>query len=189
MTIIKGMYLTLVAVLLLPMVASATDILYGLDNTNLTAAGGHSILYTVDTTTGAATAVGDTGFNLRGLAYNSLTGRAYGSLAARESGGGFYEINLSTGAATLIGGTENFSNMDFDASGNLFGYNSRTSSSVYDFFSIDVSTGVGTVLNANALNTGIHALFGIAYSSADDEMYFYQQWNGGFGSLADIRLV
>jgi hypothetical protein len=159
----------------------AAPVLYGLGNTDLNQAIDHSFLYTINTTTGAATLVGDTGSNLRGLAYNPFTGKAYASLAEREVSGGLYEINLATGAATFIGGTQNFSEMEFDASGNLFGYGSRQSGSAYDFFKIDVNTGVGTLLNSNALNPGNHALFGIAYSSADNEMYLYQQWFTGSG--------
>jgi hypothetical protein len=168
--------------------SNAAPVLYGLGDTDLDAARNHSNLYTVDTSTGAATLVGDTGFNLRGLAINQFTGRAYASRAELNSAGagGLYEVNLSTGAATLIGGTQNFSEMTFDGAGNLFGYESRsdTGGGGYDFFSIDVNTGVGTLVNGLALSTNNHALFGVAYSSADDETYFFQQWfstSGGEG--------
>lgn len=187
----RQMTLTSVALALVTLVANSSlagPILYGLGNQHLfqevvndpNAATNHSLLYTINTTTGAATLVGDTGFNLRGLSYNPLTGRAYGSVAEIEAGGGLYEINLATGAATFIGGTQNFSKMDFDGSGNLVGYGTRAEPNAYNFYSIDVNTGNGTLLNSNAISTG-HVVFDIAYSSADNEMYFYQQLDGGPG--------
>ena len=160
--------------------AVEAPVLYGLGNTDLGAARTRSFLYTIDTSTGAATLVGDTGFNLRGLAHNPLTGRFYASRAEHNGGvGGLYEIDPGTGAATLIGGTQNFSEMEFDSFGNLFGYGDRRESNHYNYYSIDVSTGVGTVLNSNAIDGFNHAVFGIAYSSADDETYYYQQWLNG----------
>ena len=162
----------------------AAPVLYGLGDTDLNTARNHSNLYTVDTATGAATLVGNTGFNLRALTVDPLTGKAYASRAEINSGGagGLFEVDLSTGAATLIGGTQNFSEMTFDGDGNLFGYGSRNDSAGgYDFFSIDETTGVGTLLNGAALSTNNHALFGMAYSSADDETYLFQQWCGSCG--------
>jgi hypothetical protein len=165
--------------------AISAPILYGLGDTTLDNARFHNNLYTIDTTTGAATLVGDTGFNLRGLAIDPVTGRAYASLAEQNSGGtagGLYEINLATGAASLIGGTQNFCEMTFDGAGNLFGYGTRVGAADgYDYLSIDVNTGVGTLLSSTALNTANYAIFGIAYSSADDETYLYQQWFSGSG--------
>lgn len=160
--------------------AHATPVLYGLGNTSSGTVNTDDInLYQIDVTTGAATLVGATGFNLRGLAFNPLTGRAYASIAEVATGGGLYEINLSTGAATFIGGTQSFQKMEFDGSGNLLGYDSRQQG--YNFYKINVNTGIGTLLNPGALSINNHALFDIAYSSADNQMYLYQQWFQGSG--------
>ena len=162
--------------------AIASPALYGLGDINLSAARNNSNLYTIDSSTGAATFVGSTGFNLRGLTIDPLSGRAFASAAQSSGSGGLYEINLSTGAASLVGGTQNYSEMVFDGSGNLFGYGDRRETGAYNFYSIDVSTGVGTLLNDFAISTGAHALFGIAYSSSEDETYLFQSgWGSGDG--------
>lgn len=76
--------------------ANATQTLYMI--------GGRSndALYTVNTTTGAATLVGIHGVNdLFGLEFDNSTNRLFASDAA----GRLYELNTATGAATLIGST------------------------------------------------------------------------------------
>lgn len=157
----------------------AAPVLFGLGNTDVNTARNASNLYTIDTSSGATTFVGATGANLRGLTINQFTGRAYASAQS----GGLYEVNLGTGAATLIGGTQRFSEMAFDGAGNLFGYGPRQEANSYNFFSINHSTGASTLLNSAALNPNEHALFGMTYSIAEDEMYVYQDWfNGSVGN-------
>jgi hypothetical protein len=165
----------------------AAPVLYGLGNTDIGTARNASNLYTIDTATGAASFVGVTGANLRGLTINQFTGRAYASATA----GGLFEVNLGTGAAALVGGTQAFSEMAFDGAGNLYGYGRRNEPNAYNFYSIDHNTGASTLLNASALNPGNHALFGISYSIADDAMYLYQKWFDGSGGegLSTIDLT
>jgi hypothetical protein len=164
-------------------IAVAGPILYGIGEN-----GGSSVLYSVDTTTGGATFIGNTGQSLRGLAINPLTGRAYASASTQSGGTGFYEIDLASGTASIISTLGNFATLEFDGLGNLYGYTSRNTG--YDFFNIDEINGTGVLLNDNALNTGVHALFDIAFSSFDNEMYFYQQWSGGTGDgISTVNLA
>ena len=80
--------------------------------------------------------------------------------------------------------------MTFDGAGNLYGYGTRSDASgAYDFFSIDVNTGVGTLLNGSALSWNSYAIFGVAYSPSDDETFLYQSdWGAGDG-LWTIDLI
>ncbi len=95
-----------------------------------------SNLYSIDSTTGVATLIGPTGTNLRGLAIDP-TGAAYASCARSDSPSvkGLWEVDLSTGAATFIGGTRGMSDMAFDANGTLYGMENRIDGGVNPHFS------------------------------------------------------
>ena len=77
----------------------ANGVLYGL-------AQGGAELYTIDTSTGATTAVGATGvsgnFGFGGLTTGS-NGTLYASLAAFSGSSEFFAIDPTTGKATLVG--------------------------------------------------------------------------------------
>ena len=65
-------------------------------------------LYTVDTTTGVASLIGDMGFSslsFIGLAYDEVTQTLFANINDASTGyiGSLYEINVDTGAASLIG--------------------------------------------------------------------------------------
>ncbi len=56
------------------------------------------LLYTINTTTGALTTIGNTNQSLTGLAYDPVTAIMYGANATS-----LYTVNLTTGATTLVG--------------------------------------------------------------------------------------
>ena len=71
-----------------------------------------------------------------------------------------YTIDVTTGAATLVGTTGlggNIPDIHFDQAGNLYG-SMRGVGGIYDFISIDKATGAGTVIGS----TGFAAVVGLA---------------------------
>ena len=74
-----------------------TGILYGVGANPTTDAWE---LITINTTTGVGTAVGNTGFT---FATQDLNFRSDGTLWSYSGGGNIYTLNLTTGAATLVG--------------------------------------------------------------------------------------
>jgi hypothetical protein len=105
---------------------------------------GNNALYSVNTTTGAATLIGTHGItDLFGLAYNPLNGTLY---ASRFSGGtGVYTLDAATGAATLLNaGPPGIGGMTFNSNlGLLVG----TQDGAGSFYSVDAATGVRTLLS------------------------------------------
>lgn len=125
----------------------AGGVLYGGDSS------GH--FFTVNKTTGAMSLIGTGAREINALAYDSVSGKMYGS-----NGGGngvndtyFFSINLSNGAQTQIGGaitTGNIYGMSVDpATGVLYGagwYNSLLGD-YGTYVSINKTTGATTLLN------------------------------------------
>ena len=149
------------------------ETIYALGNPNGNSTPTFSNLYAIDSTTGVATLIGPTGTNLRGLAIDS-TGRAYASRAAFDGATvkGLWEVDLSTGAATFVGGTLGMSDMAFDATGTLYGMENRQDGGVNRrFYSIDVTTGVETFLAQSSIGTA-GDLGGFTYSVLDDTFYW-----------------
>lgn len=113
-----------------------------------TSSGTVSNLYTINTTTGAATLLGPMGTALMiDIAINNA-GQMYGHDIATDS---LYSINTATGAATLIGATgyaANFAqSIDFDKStGILYGW-VYLGSGANQFVQFNLATGAGTTLN------------------------------------------
>lgn len=106
-------------------------------------------IYTINTTTGAATVVGPTGTALMiDIAINSA-GQMYGMDIGTDS---LYTINTGTGAATLIGPTgfnANFAQgMDFDkTTGVLYSW-LYLGAGVNHFVQYNLATGAATILNS-----------------------------------------
>ena len=72
--------------------------------------GEDGVFYSVEKTTGALTAIGDTGIDPEGsqsMAFSNMTGTLYWAAYKTDGTSGLYEIDLSTGAARLI---SNFAN-------------------------------------------------------------------------------
>jgi hypothetical protein len=112
-----------------------TNELYGVANGNT--------LALIDTTTGAATAIGpvsSTNLRITGLTFDS-DGTLYGS--GQSS---LFTFDLHTGAASLVGnmGYTSAGDLAFDDTGNLF---LSANTGIYDsIVSVDKHTGMGTLL-------------------------------------------
>lgn len=105
-------------------------------------------LYTVDTTTAAATFVGNHGLSLESLAMHDATGTLYGA----DSSGDLYSLNTLNGAATLIGNTGlgNIEGMDF-AGNFLFGFDFSNQPTLY---TLDTTTAAASLYVQSNVATG-----------------------------------
>lgn len=122
------------------MAFDSSDTLFGVDSVpDITV---NDVLVTVDTTTGAVTTIGtDLGFSgIQGLAF-----APDGVLYAWDVADGLLTIDLLTGVATDINNSvaadANIQSLAFDASGVLYGARN-------DLFSIDLSTGISTLVGS-----------------------------------------
>jgi Ca2+-binding RTX toxin-like protein len=102
-----------------------------------------SNLYRINPDTGAATAVGSIGHPVTGLALDPTSGILYGVTATVESSGtprSLLTLDSSTGAGTVVGslGANEIDDIAFNASGELFGWNTSTN----DLVRIIKATGV-----------------------------------------------
>jgi hypothetical protein len=103
-----------------------------------------SWLYEIDTNDGSATLIGDIGFQLSGMAYDSVTKKLYGTTSVKDPNfhNGLIEIDMKTGTGTPIG-TQNTININvptFNSSGELFAW----SESGDKLCTIDLTTGIAT---------------------------------------------
>lgn len=143
-------------------------------------------LISYDTTTGANTLFRTiTGASrITSIAFNPVTRRLYGNTSQSLSnvpGDELYEIDVATGAATLIGeiGANNFFALAFGNDGTLYG----VSQSRAALFSISTTTGAGTFIGA----TGRSGIFDIA-ARPEDGVMFAADTGGGDNSLYTINL-
>src|SRR5207248_2701570 len=102
-------------------------------------------IYTVDTTTGVATSVGNLSFASATIARQPSTGLIY--YYAINASGGLYQVatwNPSTGANTTLAGTVNvyLPRLAFKADGNL--YASETTANNSKIYKLSTATGAGT---------------------------------------------
>ena len=135
---------------------TSTRTLYGISGST------DESLYEIDTSTGAATLIGNYGLeDLFGLAYSPATDRLLGSQFLDD--GSLYSLDRSTGAATLIGG---MGGPKIDALAyhtkrqQLFGYESSKSG----LWAIDETTGAATLVGRGSFLN----ITGFAYNSEDD---------------------
>ena len=124
---------------------------------SLAETGESSVLYTIDPSSGAGTAIGYTGPTLNALVF-SPSGTLYAA-----GGDSLYTLNTSTGQATLIGsgsGSGTYSSsgdLAFDSRGVL--YLTSTGSSGDQLFSINPATGQGAPIG----NIGYSQVYGLSY--------------------------
>jgi hypothetical protein len=114
----------------------------------------HSSLYSLNLTTGVATLIGSTGLaNVTGLTYDSANNTLY---AAQDAFGGALQIlNINTGAASQVGtmmSTDRVDNLAYDsANGVLYGWVDCLGCAA--LYSINTTTGAGTLLNGKGLDS------------------------------------
>lgn len=140
--------------------AASAQTLYGVTG----AGNATSSLYTIDTTTGAATLVGATGFShVTGLSFDPTSGVLYGHVSDTFNSGDtqLITINPLTGAGTLIGTTGIQSpDMAFRSDGTLFAWSefSDNGNQNDDLFVINKVTATATIVaesGTGTSNTGL----------------------------------
>jgi hypothetical protein len=141
---------------------------------------GSQSLYAIDSTTGAATLVGDTGVaQFTGLEWDARSRTLWG----HTTDGSLYSINEFTGAANLIARVPTFipeGGLAFDGS-TLYGTDVGLIGSVDPataLFTPVAPTGVGLDFSAIAFDAA-GMLVGVATSAAGDELYAIDQNAGG----------
>jgi hypothetical protein len=126
--------------------------LYG---TMITGFGGQSQLRTLDPFAGTSNMVGSTGIGpIAGLAYDQTGGTLYGITGGNGSGGGAFgnlvTINLTTGAATVVGPVGfNAGSLEFGPDGNLY---AGSTDGLGNLYRIDKATGAGTLIGQTGFN-------------------------------------
>lgn len=147
---------------------SLLAVLYGATGGNL-----NSDLYTVNTTTGVTTSIGQIGFAVTGLAVDPITGTLYGSTSLQSPNhpNSIITIDRATGAGTLVGAVgipgEEVADLTFDAAGTLYGW-----TEIYgdDLVTINTATGAATIVGNSTLITygsGLADVNGTLFYSGD----------------------
>lgn len=137
--------------------------------------GAASGLYSVDPSTGQATAVGQSFQSLQDLAYNPANGKMYGVNTQQASITRLYEVDLATGATTQVGevsglpGQHYIQGLGIDSQGNFFLHDvandvifrgdGSSFSSMYELDIVTVSS-QGLGIDWSRDDTGYHTLVG-----------------------------
>lgn len=129
--------------------------LYG---TSITIGHGASELRTLDPATGVSSLIGATGIvnPIAGLAYDEATATMYGITGGAQAGSSnFVTVNLTTGAATVIGSVGfNGGSLEFAEDGNLYAGSTGNTGNLYR---INKTTGASTLVGATGF-TGVTGL-------------------------------
>jgi hypothetical protein len=142
--------------------ASAAPLLYG-----VTAGVGPSTLYNISPTTGAATAIGQTGFILVGSLSFAPSGALYGVGVDAGNSEVLLQINPATGAATAVGplglavGHFTVSDIAFRSDGTLFALIALAPFVDLNLYTINTATGAATVVGS--LGVGLPSGNGLAF--------------------------
>ena len=162
---------------------SGTQTLYGIDGSEVNPSAPH--LFTIDPATGDKLLdVGPVGFNITGMAFNPSDSKLYGVTNSSDPTGGqtdsLFEINRSTGAATLLGvildngpSPKDFSDISFKSDGTLYGFDDNDGL----LYTIDIGSCNGTSdTECLATQVGNSSLSGfgnaVAFDSTDN-LYFF----------------
>jgi hypothetical protein len=145
--------------------AASAAVLFGVTGAGNTS----SSLYTINTTTGAGTLIGSTGFNhVTGLAFNPITGMLYGHVSDIFGSGAttLISIDPTTGAGTAIGSSGiQAPDMSFDSSGTLYAWSEYDGNSLSDhLYTIDLGTGLASLVGQYGSST---FQTGLAFNSSD----------------------
>lgn len=150
------------------------DMLYAVDATT-------QVLEAIDTDTLQLTTIGPLGIadQYGGLAYDAASRTLY--LLSGRGGNGLYTVNMTTGAATLVGfhGVNDLFGLAFDPRTNaLYGSQFSTGNQLYR---LDAATGLATLVGSTGLPRG---LGGLAYNSATGTLVGV---DNGLGSLYAVN--
>jgi len=148
-----------------------------------------SQFYSINTSTGAASAVGSTTINnLNGLTF-SPTGALYASGGGSAGGtvlDGLYTVNTSTGAATLVG----VGGGNYRSSGDLEFFNGTLYATGFQsvgndiLYSINTTTGVATPIGTNL---GFANVFGLANNNGT--LVGFTNPGSGTGQIITINVA
>lgn len=136
---------------------------------------GPASLYSINPETGASTLIGSTGVYINALEFGT-DGTLYGAGGAPGCGppstnptacDSLYELNLSTGASTLIGSGVYNSSGDLAFDGTSLYLTSSLNSSTDQLFSVDPTNGSGSLVG----NIGFAEVFGLAYDASASTLY------------------
>lgn len=167
-----------------------TGDLFGL--TSLSGSPANSLVR-INPLTGAVTTVGATGLSsiVEGdLAFNPINGLLYGM---EDTSGGvrsFFQINPTTGAATVLGtfsNTIDYSAIAFDSAGTLFALNTLTSGTGNAVLSTLNPTN-GAILTSVTTNVDLGALAGMAFDPFSGTGYIVDGGTGGTNSLYTLNI-
>jgi hypothetical protein len=155
---------------------------------------GPATLYTIDSTTGAATPVGATGFNRVGaIDFNPLNGMLYGiGVDPVSSNFDLITINTATGLATAVGplgvgglGFAGFADMSFRSDGTLYAIDG-----VDALYTINTATGAATSIGgAPGRPFGDALAFSLSntlYKVDDEAAYIVDQTGGPGGTFVSL---
>ncbi len=154
--IIKLLAITLLGLFSIGQVSAS--ILYGITGSGRTA----SSLYTIDTSTGASTLIGATGFNeVVSIDFNPVTGTLYGISNDTQQ---LITINTTTGAGTAVANMtwgKNSPDMSFNSAGTLYTWSEASPDRLN---TVNLTTGATTEIGPNSLST---YQLGLDINSAD----------------------
>ena len=132
-------------------------------------------LYSVNPETGASTLIGSTGVYINALEFGT-DGTLFGAGGAPGCGpsstnptpcDSLYELNVSTGAATLVGSGVYNSSGDLAFDGASLYLTSSLNSSTDQLFSVDATNGSGSLVG----NIGFAEVFGLAFDASTSTLY------------------
>jgi parallel beta-helix repeat protein len=130
-------------------------------------AGAPSFLYTIDTTTGQATYVGEIGFNnIADLAFNPITQTLYGTAHGMRE---LVTIDLATGQGTLVGSTHTSSEFDGKTLTGLAWAFEETPSNVISGNAgngVTIEGGSGNTIEGNYIGTTADGMSGLRNDGA-----------------------
>jgi DNA-binding beta-propeller fold protein YncE len=142
----------------------ANDVMYMSSSSNQN-------LMTVNPDTGAWTVIGQYGLGsnpvMHGLEYHSGTGKLYAMSGGSSHGYHLYDINKTTGAATLIGTSPltSFHNLGYDSINNIM---YMTNSNTDSLYTLNLATGQPTLVGPLGTSTNPN---GLAFNHHTGTMY------------------
>lgn len=137
----------------------------GLDSSQ----GCQSFLYSVDTSTGAASVIGAIGYSYIGaLDFDPTSDVLYGAKGGPETAGSLITIDTATGAGTLVAATHRMTGLSFDSGGQLYGVDNGSMSGVpSSLYLMDKSDGSWILIGSMEVSNVLGLVFGVSGSPVE----------------------
>lgn len=129
-----------------------------------------SFLYSVDTSTGAASVIGAVGYSSIGaLDFDPTSNVLYGARGGPDdTAGSLVTIDTATGAGTLVAATHRMTGISFDSSGQLYGVDNGSMSGVpSSLYLIDKSDGSWILIGSMEVSNVLGLVFGVSGSPVE----------------------